>query len=76
MGVPDEKYGEAVGVFVVLSSSSSSDVSRQHHDDDGQQDQLKDELRTWVRGKLSNHLGMFSQSKCKRLEREESADTS
>lgn len=47
VGVPDEKYGEVVGAFVVLSSSVP----------DGDRHQLKEELRMWVRKKLSSHLG-------------------
>ena len=45
VGVPDEKYGEVVGAFVVAKSSS---------EDEGV---LKEELRSWVRQKLSSHLG-------------------
>jgi acyl-CoA synthetase (AMP-forming)/AMP-acid ligase II len=64
VGVRDEKYGEVVGAFVVLSSSVPSNVKmnssrRQLDEEDGQQDRLKDELRLWVREKLSSHLGKF-----------------
>ncbi|RAO68774.1 uncharacterized protein BHQ10_004786 [Talaromyces amestolkiae] len=50
VGVPDEKYGEIVGAFVVLSPKTKSS------DQEKQQDILKEDLRTWVREKLSSHL--------------------
>lgn len=52
VGVPDEKYGEVVGAFVV--SSSSSLASKPNGAE--QQQQFADELRSWVREKLSSHL--------------------
>lgn len=51
VGVPDEKYGEVVGAFVVLSPDPKSS------DKQKQQGILSEELRTWVREKLSSHLG-------------------
>lgn len=50
-GVPDEKYGEVVGAFVVLSAQTKSS------DQEKQQDILREDLRSWVREKLSSHLG-------------------
>ncbi|EED17602.1 AMP-binding enzyme, putative [Talaromyces stipitatus ATCC 10500] len=49
VGVPDEKYGEVVGAFVVIHSASNSRDQEQRH-------LLKEELRLWVREKLSSHL--------------------
>jgi acyl-CoA synthetase (AMP-forming)/AMP-acid ligase II len=48
VGVPDEKYGEVVGAFVVLAKGNSSGLDEQI---------ITEELREWVRQKLSNHLG-------------------
>lgn len=50
-GIPDEKYGEVVGAFVVLSPGAKSS------DKGEQQGNLEEDLRTWVREKLSSHLG-------------------
>lgn len=55
VGVPDEKYGEVVGAFVVLSPGADTT----HKSNDEQQHLLKEDLRLWVREKLSSHLGEF-----------------
>jgi acyl-CoA synthetase (AMP-forming)/AMP-acid ligase II len=64
VGVPDEKYGEVVGAFIVRhnhhsagksSNSISSSSSALSEEDSGK----IEELREWVREKLSNHLGEF-----------------
>ncbi|KUL92136.1 hypothetical protein ZTR_02539 [Talaromyces verruculosus] len=52
VGVPDEKYGEVVGAFVVLSPGADTT----HKSNDEQQHLLKEDLRLWVREKLSSHL--------------------
>ncbi|GAM36525.1 hypothetical protein TCE0_018r05681 [Talaromyces pinophilus] len=52
VGVPDEKYGEVVGAFVVLSPGADMTHKSNHE----QQHLLKEDLRTWVREKLSSHL--------------------
>lgn len=44
VGIKDERYGEVVATFV-----------RPHED---RLDVNIEELREWVRGRLSNHLGM------------------
>lgn len=56
VGVPDEKYGEVVGAFVVLSPGADTT----HKSDYEQQHLLKEDLRLWVREKLSSHLGEFT----------------
>lgn len=56
VGVPDEKYGEVVGAFVVRKDSGSSSSNTPGHEEKD----LIQELRQWVREKLSNHLGKFS----------------
>ncbi|OKL63949.1 hypothetical protein UA08_00677 [Talaromyces atroroseus] len=59
VGVPDEKYGEVVAVFVVLSSSfslSNSSINSERRQHDEEQDRFEDELRAWVRETLSSHL--------------------
>ncbi|KAJ4374731.1 GTPase activating protein (GAP) [Neocucurbitaria cava] len=43
VGLPDERYGEVVAAFVVKHSGEEGNVSA-------------DEIRTWVREKLSHHL--------------------
>ncbi|EEA23948.1 hypothetical protein TMatcc_007019 [Talaromyces marneffei ATCC 18224] len=50
VGVPDEKYGEVVGAFVVMSPSTTNTTNEE------EQHLLKEELRLWVREKLSSHL--------------------
>ncbi|KAH8701814.1 putative AMP-binding enzyme [Talaromyces proteolyticus] len=48
VGVPDEKYGEVVGAFVVPTfTPGEPGIDKQV---------LTEELKTWVREKLSNHL--------------------
>lgn len=47
VGVPDEKYGEVVGAFVVPANHKTSETVD------------KEELRRWVREKLSHHLGTY-----------------
>ena len=44
VGLADERYGEVVAAFVVKHEGKSITA---------------DEVRTWVRGKLSHHLGML-----------------
>lgn len=46
VGVPDERYGEAVAVFIIHREPESEAAD-------------EDKIRQWVREKLSNHLGMF-----------------
>lgn len=46
LGLPDERYGECVAAFVVLH-------------DDLKEKATVDELKTWVREKLSHHLGKY-----------------
>ncbi|KAH7091695.1 acyl-CoA synthetase/AMP-acid ligase-like protein II [Paraphoma chrysanthemicola] len=43
VGLPDERYGEVVAAFIVRQDSNGRSVSA-------------DEVRTWVREKLSHHL--------------------
>jgi acyl-CoA synthetase (AMP-forming)/AMP-acid ligase II len=44
VGLKDEKYGEVVGAFVRTPERG---------------EEVEEELRTWVRERLSNHLGWF-----------------
>lgn len=54
VGVPDEKYGEVAGAFVVLSPGTNPNrISSE------KQHLLKEDLRSWVRKNLSGHLGEF-----------------
>lgn len=46
VGLPEERYGEVVAAFVVKHSGEEGTVSAE-------------EIRSWVREKLSHHLGMF-----------------
>lgn len=65
VGVPDEKYGEVVGAFVVRKSSSSSssgNTGQEEKKEPNKDVNLIEELREWVREKLSNHLGKSSRS--------------
>lgn len=47
VGVPDEKYGEVVAAFVITREVDSPRVPAQ------------EDIQSWVRAKLSNHLGML-----------------
>jgi acyl-CoA synthetase (AMP-forming)/AMP-acid ligase II len=51
VGVPDEKYGEVVGAFVVTAIPKAANKTGLG------EEVLTEELKTWVRQKLSNHLG-------------------
>lgn len=53
VGLPDEKLGECVAAFVVKHDDVQLDA---------------DELRTWVRERLSHHLGRLSLTGCMRHE--------
>jgi acyl-CoA synthetase (AMP-forming)/AMP-acid ligase II len=44
VGLPDERYGEVVAAFVVRHAGDEGNVTA-------------DEVRSWVREKLSHHLG-------------------
>lgn len=46
VGVPDEKYGEVVAAFVITREVDGPGVPTQA------------DIQSFVRGKLSNHLGM------------------
>ena len=53
VGVPDERYGEVVAAFVVPAAAPAV-----KEEETGTGDEvLTEELKTWVREKLSNHLG-------------------
>ena len=45
VGLPDERYGEVVAAFVIPAAGASA---------------TQEEIRTWVREKLSHHLGMLT----------------
>lgn len=47
VGVPDEKYGEVVGAFIITKEADKTKTPPE------------DDIRNFVREKLSNHLGMF-----------------
>lgn len=47
VGVPDQRYGEVVAAFIVP------------HQEGDEHRVTPDEIRSWVRSKLSNHLGKF-----------------
>jgi acyl-CoA synthetase (AMP-forming)/AMP-acid ligase II len=46
VGLPDEKYGEVVAAFVV----------KRHHLAPGEKDVTVEEVRSWVKGRMSHHL--------------------
>lgn len=54
VGLPDEKYGECVAAFVVVHSDVETDESG--HGALGGKNVSKQDLRDWVREKLSPHL--------------------
>jgi len=58
VGLPDERYGEVVAAFVIPHQRAKVTA---------------EEVRTWVREKLSHHLGMlqirFPMHTCPDLER-------
>lgn len=45
IGIPDEKYGEVVGAFVITRETDKTKTPSE------------DDIRQYVREKLSNHLG-------------------
>ena len=49
VGLPDEQYGEVVAAFIRRSGT---------HERCSWEDVSIDEVRSWVRENLSNHLGM------------------
>ena len=49
VGLPDERYGEVVAAFVVRAAASVRAMKA------GQTEE--EEIRNWVRDKLSHHLG-------------------
>lgn len=51
-GVPDDRYGEVVAVFVILHKGMQMS---------------EEEVREWVRGSLSRHLGEFFFGGCARV---------
>ncbi|KAF2758297.1 acyl-CoA synthetase/AMP-acid ligase-like protein II [Pseudovirgaria hyperparasitica] len=53
VGMPDEHYGEAVAAFIVPNSRSSEAL---HASDREGKDPTAEEVRTWVRERLSHHL--------------------
>lgn len=55
VGVPDERYGEAVAAFVIPREDAAAAAAK-----DKEKQQQKQELQDWVREKLSSHLGEFS----------------
>lgn len=46
IGVPDERYGEAVAAFVIAREQPPEPLTAEG-------------IQEWVRGKLSNHLGEY-----------------
>lgn len=48
VGLPDERYGEVVAAFVVRHGGEKGNVTA-------------DEIREWVKTRLSHHLGTFSR---------------
>jgi len=58
VGVPDERYGECVGAFVVLHKGVTvvADDSGPTGDQTGRKVVSKASIRAWVRERLSSHL--------------------
>ena len=53
VGLPDERYGEVVAAFVVRAAASVRAMKQA----ETQEEQEEEEIRKWVREKLSHHLG-------------------
>lgn len=53
VGLPDERYGEVVAAFVVRAAASVGAMKQA----ETQEEQEEEEIRKWVREKLSHHLG-------------------
>lgn len=51
VGVPDERYGEVVGAFV---------VPREQQQGQGEPAVDEDDIKSFVREKLSSHLGQYT----------------
>ncbi|KAK7743905.1 hypothetical protein SLS53_003927 [Cytospora paraplurivora] len=63
VGVPDERYGEAVCAFVVARSGVATAEAEGEGEDDGLESESqgmpvlrRDDVRRWVRSRLSGHL--------------------
>ena len=53
VGLPDERYGEVVAAFVVRAAASVGAMKQA----ETQEEREEEEIRKWVREKLSHHLG-------------------
>ena len=53
VGLPDERYGEVVAAFVVRVAASAGAMKER----EAQEGKEEEEIRNWVREKLSHHLG-------------------
>lgn len=49
VGLPDERYGEVVAAFVVRNAGAGSEGVGER--------KMDEEIRNWVKEKLSHHLG-------------------
>jgi len=57
VGVPDEKYGECVGAFVIVHEGVRAEEEEGAVVSEGEEKVLtKEDVREWVRKNLSNHL--------------------
>ena len=53
VGLPDERYGEVVAAFVVRAAANVGAMKQA----ETQEEREEEEIRKWVREKLSHHLG-------------------
>ena len=60
VGLPDERYGEVVAAFIVRNAGVAG-CGRDGcgEGEDAGEDKMEEDIRNWVKEKLSHHLGEF-----------------
>ena len=59
VGIPDERYGEVVAAFVIRAAAAAATVGGIDSTSSSRAEEEENELREWVREKLSAHLGEY-----------------
>ncbi len=60
VGIPDERYGEVIAAFVIRAAAAAATVGGiDASSSSSRAEEEENELREWVREKLSAHLGEY-----------------